>query len=312
MLLRSRMSDLGSHLRVTVAPEEDNAKDGKLSQLTKSTFSINAGKPVMFVLDGGARTEFWTKGFLYNPWGPAVHIRTQNRESTHYNDSDGISHRIDGPAETTYMLDTGIEVYEEFWRVNGDTHREDEPASTRISRTTSKHRMWGDIITTHEWKHFLGVFPSDTPIKYAISNDQGWFTNSVPYRKGGLPTSVHETGVVEVMQISELLGLKTTKLCIRREYVWRNENHEISRSSGPAVVKVLGAYDITKNGKIVEQSFESVITKWYYNGEQIKNERIDAWVKENDANVGEAPYVNNPYFSSPEDEVCFIMDVLSD
>ena len=310
MLLRSRISDLGSHLRITVAPEEDNAKDGKLSHLTKSTLSMNAGKPVMFVLDGGARTEFWTKGFLYNPCGPAVHIRTQNRESTHYNDSDGISHRIDGPAEAVYVLDSGGELYEEYWREHGGMHRDVEPASTRIARSKSEHRKWDDIIATHEWDQYLGAFPKNTPIKYSTAIDKEWFKHGEPYRNGDLPSVVHETGVVEVMQLSELLGMKTTKLCIRREYTWRIDGHVRSRANGPAVVKLFGAYDVTKNGKLVEQSFEDIQIEWYFNGDKISNGRIDAWVKENDIKIGEAPYVTTPYFATPEDEVCFITEFL--
>jgi len=35
-------------------------------------------------------------------------------------------------------------------------------------------------------------------------------------------------------------------------------------------------------------------------------------MKENNIVPGNAPYINNSFFANGEDEVCFIMDVLSD
>jgi len=306
------MSDLGTHLRIIVAPEEDNAKDGTLSQLTKSTFSMNTGKPVMFVLNGGARTEFWTKGYLHCPWDAAVRIRTPNRETYHYNDSDGVSHHIGGPAECSYSLDSGMERFEEFWRVDGKQHREDGPSSTSILRAKPNKETWGGIITLHDWDQYFDKFPNSTPVKYTTSIDTAWCRDGKPYRGNKQPSLIQETGVVEVMQISELLGLKTTRLCVRQEFNWKNDNDELSRSDGPAIVKLLGSFEVTKNGRVVESSYESIITSWYFEGRAFKDDYINSWITENNITPGNAPYINNSFFSTNEDEVCFIMDVLSD
>ena len=306
------MSDLGSHLRIIVAPEEDNAKDGTLSQLTKSTFSMNAGKPVMFVLDGGARTEFWTKGFSHCPWDAAVRIRTPKRESYHYFDSDGIGHRIGGPAESSYVLDSGMEQYEEIWRVNGNRHREDGPAYTSILRAKPNKETWGGVVTLHDWDQYFGKFPDSTPVKYTTSIDTAWCRDGLSYRANKKPAVVQETGVVEVMQISELLGVKTTRLCVRQEFNWMNEKGNLSRGDGPAVIKLLGSYEVTENGKVVESTYESMIANWWFDGQPFKDAFIDGWMKENNIVPGNAPYINNSFFANSEDEVCFIMDVLSD
>lgn len=311
LLLRSRLTDLGSHLRVIVAPEEDNAKDGTLSQLTKSTFSINAGKPVMFITDGGARTEFWTKGFLHCPWDAAVRIRTPNRETVHYNDSGGVSHRIDGPAETSYLLDTGSERYEEFWRVNGEHHREDGPSSIAILSASNDHKTWGEMLKLHEMNQYLDMFPESTPIKYTSTIDTRWNRNGSPYRENNGYTTLHETGISEVTQISELLGVKNTRLCIRREFNWRNDACDLHRVDGPAIIKLLGSYDVTKNGEVVEQSYESMTMGWYFNGFKIPDGHVSRWATENFIKRGKEPFIDNSYFASAEDETCFIMDFLS-
>lgn len=311
LLLRSRLTDLGSHLRVIVAPEEDNATDGTLSQLTKSTFSVNAGKPVMFVMDGGARTEFWTKGFLHCPWDATVRIRTPTHESTHYNDSDGISHRIGGPAETSYMLDSGTERYEEFWRVNGKPHREDGPSSIIIMKAPHAQKTWGAILDLHQWKQHLDLFPAETPIKYTTTFDTQWRRNGAPYREDTGYTSLHETGITEVTQISELLGIRNVRMCVRQEFNWRNDRSELHRVDGPAVIKIYGSCVITENGTVVDKTYEKIDTAWYYGGGSMNNSFVHGWIDDNDIGIGEAPFINNSYFASAEDEVSFIMDVLS-
>jgi len=305
------MSDLGSHLRIIVAPEEDNAKDGTLSQLTKSTFSMNAGKPVMFVLNGGGRTEFWTKGYLHCPWDAAVRIRTPNREIYHHNDSDGVSHRIGGPAESSYVLDSGTEQYEEIWRINGDRHREDGPAYTMILRKPNKE-TWGGVVSIHDWNQYFDKFPNATPVNYTAVKDTVWSRNGLTYRSDRKPTVLQDTGIVEVMQISELLGIRTTRLCVRQEFNWMNDKGELSRVDGPAVVKLFGSYEVTENGIVVESAYESMTMDWWFDGQPFKDAYINEWMKENNIVPDNAPYINNSFFSNSEDEVCFIMDVLSD
>lgn len=311
LLLRSRLSDLGSHLRVIVAPEEDNATDGKLSQLTKSTFSINAGKPVMFVMDGGARTEFWTKGFLHCPWDAAIRIRTPNRESAHYNDSDGISHRIGGPAETSYLLDSGSERYEEYWRIDGKQHREDGPSSTAIMKVPRAQKTWGSILNLHEWEQHIDLFPASTPIKYTTTLDTNWCRHGEPYRENDGYTSLCETGIVEVTQISELLGIRNVRICVRQEFNWRNDRGELHRVDGPAIVKLHGSCEITQNGKMVDKTYEGFSTAWYYDGFSMNNTFVHDWVEDNDIGIGEEPFIDNSYFASAEDETCFLMDVIA-
>ncbi len=310
ILLRSRLTDLGSHLRVIVAPEEDNATDGMLSQLMKSSFSINAGKPVMFVMNGGARTEFWTKGFLHCPWGAAVKIKTPNRDISQYNNSAGISSCTHGPAETTYILDPREERYEEYWRVDGKSHRDDGPSAISIVTASNDHKTWGSIIEIREWEQYRDMFPESTPIKLTTTNDTNWCRHGEPYRENDGYTSVHETGIIDVTQISELLGVKNTRLCVRREFNWKNDRGELHRVNGPAIIKLYGSCVITKNGKVVEQTYDSIDSVWYYDGANMNNSFVHDWVAENNIDIGKEPFIDNSYFASAEDETCFLMDVM--
>ncbi len=305
------MTDLNTHLRITVAPEEDNAKDGKLSQLSKSTLSANHDKPVLFVLDGGARQEWWTKGFPYCPWDAAVRIRTPNREIVHYNDSGGGAHRLDGPAQITYVLDPREERYEELWIQNGKKHRTDGPAITIINRPKGDTPgTWGETVKHHGIELHASRFSSMTPVKYSTFIDQYWHRDDEPFN-GNNATDIQETGVIEVTQLGTLLGTKTTKFVVRREYNWKNADGKLSRDNGPAVIKLLGLLEVNTNGKITSMTYDDIGFWWYYNGTPIKNQFIDQWIESNGIKIGEAPYVDNSYFASAEDETCFLVDIIS-
>jgi len=309
IILRSRITDFETHLLVAVAPEEDSARDGTLSQITKSTVSINYNKPVLFILNGGARSEWWTNGIMHCPWGVSLKIHTENRNLEEYHNASGLIHRDNGPAELIHILDSREERYEEYWRNTGKLHRIDDPAITRIQRTAGFDKTWDEIVAAH-CSNYIGMFSDDAQVRYSQTIDQQWYVNGDPYRPNDLPVAVSETGVAEVMQISTLLDIKRTKMCIRKEFNWRNSEGQMSRTSGPAVVKLLGTLEVTQHGRNISFNYDDMLIAWHYNGVEIPATTVIKWMRDNDIKAKEAPYIEDSFFSE-EDETCFIMDVLS-
>ena len=322
-IFRSRVFDFGTHIEMTLPVDSSGML---LPSQVKFNISAKLGdKPILFKL-GSVASEWWVNGSCHHPNDPCVEVNNGKVQQKLYKDENGFPHRIGGAAEVTRVTNDEGDVYEEFWKISpGINHRTDGgPACTTVQYENDKDlKVWSKFLDRecqvaiprneltkrfgNTWKD---RFRDQKPVKHVSKRTLEWFDNGNPKREDNNPTSVSDFDSFEIIQMSNLLNMKTTTLTGTKEYRWMDEEGRLSRHNGPAVIKLYMVEEVVEGGKTISYNYEEMATEWHYNGTHIDSDGVHKWLNANDIKLQYEENIWDVMFT-PEDEFCFISDFLS-
>ena len=299
-VIQDRFSHLDVFLNGVDAPEA----------LVASNFSMQAGKPVCFRSRHGC--QWWTDGIRYNPDGPSEEIFTETIHTVRYTDSHGFPHREGGPAVRHYHRG----YYVEEWLIHpGMLHRTDGPAKIELSEHNPVVMTWGEFAQEDGFRycgmsHFS--FEKDTKVRYYDHRAMVWMVHGRPKHGKNGYTTIRDENVAIVTEITPSLITKVWTIIGTREYLWENEDGELSRTDGPAKIRMHGIAQNEMGGQKGKMEFVDSSWTWYHNGRSIDHSDIDEWLEKHKIKLVKSPPVEKSAFENPDDEFCFMTDLLTD
>ncbi len=309
VLNQAEIIDLVTHLEIRLTPKQWKLfSHGKERSISASNLSMQFGKPIRLCTKGSTAEMWWTNGVCHNPYGPSEHVVNSSGYMVKYTDENGFPHRVDGPAIEVL---SGNNLVSE-WRIRpGHLHRVGGPALT-VTEFDSQI-TWGEMCKNRTVNGFYGLrqdaFSQNQPIRVFKKRAFEWRQNARPCREDNLATSVYDEGLHSIITVSPVLVPTVHSLIVKRVYTWHDEDGDISRDDGPAIVTLTNVVQ-KEHGMDGFIDYSGFYVEWWYKGTRIDIFDLDKWRKKHGVELHKRAPIERSAFVRPDDAFCFLTDFL--
>ena len=307
-LSSAKISHNGSHVTVRFADRD------RMSSQFKAAMSFRIPVPVQFVFNykGGTRIEWWSKGVCFNPWGPAITVDDHIQWQQHHHKPNGKVGCDFAAAVIEHAYRTS---YREKW-INdaGQRHRDDGgPALVEIEYNDPSEVTWEGFLAALEYqqvKRYQNYFRQDEMVTWMKRRETSWYVRDMPRRIDNSSWSTQiDFGIAEAFAGSSTMSVTRTTFTYNRELRWFDEDGQLHRPDGPAILKLNDVKEVEKDGKAAQWLIGNWNGEWWIHGRQIAHLKILQWAKQHNIKYNEDCCYNKPFFRDDEGEVCFITDL---
>ncbi len=257
----------------------------RLSSQLKQMVSHQMKRPILFIFQtkDSIKHEWWHNGMNFNPFGAAIMMSTDTGYIEYHHKPDGQLGCNYGPASIEHKY--GQSFIERWISDNGNLHRDDG----------------GPAITEIEYE-----LPGDSPHTHFTRREMGWYPRKV-IRDGSWSQQI-DFGGHERFETVPPMGLMRTLNLQQRELRWYDEDDNLHRTNGPALLKLIELKEIEKDGKMAGWQWKDWHSEWWIHGSSIRNTDIIQWAKRHHIPMWNEPCYNWSAFRDDDGEFCFLTD----
>ena len=258
----------------------------RLSTQLKQMVSHQMKRPIHFIFQtkDTIKHEWWHHGLNFNPFGAAMMMSATTGYLEYHHKPDGQLGCDYGPALVEHQY--GLKYTEKWVSDNGQLTRDDG----------------GPAITEIEYES-----PGNSPHTHFKRREMGWYRRNRHYRKNSWSQQIDFDGA-EKFETVPPMGLMRTLDLELRELRWYNEDGNLHRTDGPALLKLIKLKEIEKDGKMAGWRWKDWHSEWWIHGTLIRNTDVIHWAKKNQIPMWNEPCYNRSAFRSEDGELCFLTD----
>ena len=301
-LKNATISHHGTHVTVLFRDRD------RMSAQFRAAVSYRMALPVQFIFhtQEQTRVEWWTAGVCYNPSGPSYVSDSQHQHLEEYHTRSGNEGRDGGPSRIDHLY---RKHYAERWKgTNSFLNRNDGPATIKIQYSNPPEMPWVDWRSKNKISINKNYFSDSDMVTCIEERELTWQCNGTQYRKGSWAYQ-RDTNIAEYTGISSALSIHRTTVMLNRRLQWYDEeNGELHRTDGPAMIDLTNVKEAEKDGKSGEWQYDGWKASWFIHGRHIDNLDVIGWARRNHIRMWDAPCYNKSIFRDSDGEFCFLTD----